>query len=126
MGSCVTLQSRPASLMAAALVAASAMTVPSWWQAGSPATNTAARPVLRAISCATGFLLRVGKWDNQGVARLAGVVGRHGAEGFVGAVVEDLHPRHVGVKGGRQLEDLDQAVRVEPQDEPGLALGQDL
>src|SRR5262249_1432559 len=121
MGSCVTLQSRPASLMASALVAASAMTVPSWCPAGSPATNTAARSVLRSISCATGFLLRVGKWDNQGVERLAGVVGRHDAEGFVGAVVEDLHPRHVGVQGRSKLENLDEAVRVDAQDDPGLA-----
>src|SRR5262249_41772212 len=59
-----------------------------------PASQTPARPVLRSISCATGFLLRIGEWDNQGVECLAGVVGRDDAEGSVGAVVEDLHPRH--------------------------------
>src|SRR5262245_6240440 len=102
------------------------MTAPSWCQAGSPVTNTAARPVLVSISCATGFLLYRGEWDDQGVECLASVVGRHDAEGSAAAVVEEIHPRPIRVQGGSQLEDLQQDGRVEAQYHGGRALGQDL
>ena len=64
-GHCSTRQSSPARPIASALVVACSITVPKRCQAGSPVTNTAARPVVWSISCATKHLPKRKKTPNR-------------------------------------------------------------
>src|SRR5580700_10370582 len=64
-GHCSTRQSNPARPIASALVVACSITVPKRCQAGSPVTNTAARPVVWSISCATKHLPKRKKTPNR-------------------------------------------------------------
>src|ERR1700677_2050464 len=64
-GHCSTRQSSPARPIASALVVACSITVPKRCHAGSPVTNTAARPVVWSISCATKHLPKRKKTPNR-------------------------------------------------------------